>query len=475
MRVTLVGIGPGNPQLVTLQAQDVLSRADVVRYHAGCDEAILAHSPDTADVSRYGTAAEVVARAREGKHVVVLYRGDPYAFGDGAGLAEQLVSVGAELDVVPGLLVETAAAALGGVPLTLERRSASIGMGATASGDTRVLRLADGWWDAGVDLLLRSGVDRAAPAALLTDAGEAAQDRVSAPLGDLLSHARSRGLGGEAVLVVGAGVELADHLDVARRRPLHGTRVLVTRARHQAPAFRRELVRVGASVIEIPTIEIRPIIDSAQCQAALAQLPQTRLVVFASANAVDLFFQLLLAGGRDARGLARCKVCAIGPETARTLEAHGLRPDLVAGEYTAEGLAEALEGWDIGGWRVLVPRAQMARDALPQLLARRGAEVEFLPVYRTVSPPGLEPKLQALFGSRGVDVVTFTASSTVTHFVRSFTEEQLAALQQRTSIACIGPVTADTARRLGLRVAITARDYTTHGLVQAIVEARAAH
>ncbi|MBO0703165.1 MAG: uroporphyrinogen-III synthase [Candidatus Dormibacteraeota bacterium] len=473
MRVTLVGIGPGNPQLVTLQAQDVLSRADVVRYHDGCDEVILAHAPQTADIARFGSAQEVLARAREGKDVAVLYRGDPYAFGDGAGLAEQMVAAGVELDVVPGVLVEAAAAAMGGIPLSVERRSASIGIGATASGDTRVLRMADGWWEAGIDLLLRSGVPAGASAALLTEAGEATQDRVSAPLEELVGHARARGLRGEAVLIVGAGVDLADRLDVARRRPLQGLRVLVTRARHQAPDFRRQLVRLGASVIEIPTIEIQPLIDSAQCKAALAQLPQTRLIVFASANAVDLFFQLLLQGDRDARDLARCRVCAIGPESARTLESHGLRPDLVAGEYTAEGLAEALEGWDIGGWRVLVPRAQMARDALPQLLARRGAEVEFLPVYRTVSPPGVEEKLQALFAGRGVDIVTFTASSTVTHFVRAFPEEQLEELQRRTKIACIGPVTADTARRLGLRVAITARDYTTRGLVKAIVEARA--
>ena len=226
-------------------------------------------------------------------------------------------------------------------------------------------------------------------------------------------------------------------------------------------------------MIEIPTIEIQPLIDSAQCKAAMAQLAETRLVVFASANAVNLFFELLLGSGRDTRDLARCRVCAIGPETARTLESHGLRPDLVAGEYTAEGLAEALEGWDIAGSRVLVPRAQQARDALPQLLARRGAEVEFLPVYRTVSPPGVETRLQALFEGRGADVVTFTASSTATHFARSFTAEQLERLQQHTRVACIGPVTAETARRRGLRVDIVARDYTTRGLAQAIVEARA--
>ncbi|MFZ0215514.1 MAG: uroporphyrinogen-III synthase [Candidatus Dormiibacterota bacterium] len=473
MQVTLVGIGPGNPQLLTLQAADVISRADIVRHQSGCEEAILAHAPDTADVARYAGPAEIVTQARAGTDVVVLFRGDPYAFSDGAALAERLVDAGIDFDVVPGVLVETAAATLGGVPLTLEGRSASVAIGAVAQGDSIVLRLADGWWEAGVDLLLRAGHAPDEQAALLSEAGEATQERVSAPLGKLIAAARARGLGGEAVLITGAGAELAERLDVVGRRPLHGMRVLVTRARRQASVFRRELVRLGASVIEIPTIEIQPLIDSAQSKAAMAQLAQTRLVVFASANVVDLFFELLLGSGRDTRDLARCRVCAIGPETARTLESHGLRPDLVAGEYTAEGLAEALEGWDIAGSRVLVPRAQQARDALPQLLARRGAEVEFLPVYRTVSPPGVETRLQALFEGRGADVVTFTASSTATHFARSFTAEQLEQLQRHTRVACIGPVTAETARRLGLRVDIVARDYTTRGLAQAIVEARA--
>jgi uroporphyrin-III C-methyltransferase len=171
LQVTLVGIGPGNPQLLTLQAADVISRADVVRHQPGCEEAILAHAADTADVARYAGPAEIVTRARAGTDVAVLFRGDPYAFSDGAALAERLVDAGIDFDVVPGVLVETAAAALGGVPLTLEGRSASVAIGAVAQGDSIVLRLADGWWEAGVDLLLRAGHAPAEQAALLSVAG----------------------------------------------------------------------------------------------------------------------------------------------------------------------------------------------------------------------------------------------------------------------------------------------------------------
>jgi uroporphyrinogen III methyltransferase/synthase len=150
-----------------------------------------------------------------------------------------------------------------------------------------------------------------------------------------------------------------------------------------------------------------------------------------------------------------------------------VRPELVTSEYTAEGLANALEGWELDGLRVLVPRAEIARDALPSLLANRGAEVEILPVYRAVSPPDAGPALLRLFEAEGVDVITFTASSTVSNFVRAFPEDRLPAILGDAEIACMGPVTADTARKLGLPVTIVAREYTTHGLVQAIAEAAA--
>jgi len=195
------------------------------------------------------------------------------------------------------------------------------------------------------------------------------------------------------------------------------------------------------------------------------------LVIFASANAVDIFFQMLLTTGVDARALYRSKLCAIGQETAESMATHGLRPDLVTSEYTAEGLAKALEGWDLDGMRVLVPRAEVARDALPSLLAKRGAEVHILPVYQAVCPSEAGPALMKLFAAEGVDVITFTSSSTVVNFVRAFPEDKLPAVLGDAMVACMGPVTADTARKLGLKVEIIAREYTTRGLAAAVAAA----
>jgi uroporphyrinogen III methyltransferase/synthase len=235
--------------------------------------------------------------------------------------------------------------------------------------------------------------------------------------------------------------------------------------------FRRMLVDLGAAVVEIPTIEIRPMPTDERVLRAIASLDRTALLIFASANAVDIFFQMLLATGGDARALHASKLCAIGQETAESLETHGLRPELVTSEYTAEGLAKALEGWEMEGMRVLVPRAEVARDALPSLLAKRGAEVEILPVYRAVCPAEASAALMRLFSAEGADVITFTSSSTVANFVRAFPEDKLPAVLGDAEIACMGPVTADTARKLGLQVAIVAREYTTRGLVQAVLEA----
>jgi uroporphyrinogen III methyltransferase/synthase len=204
---------------------------------------------------------------------------------------------------------------------------------------------------------------------------------------------------------------------------------------------------------------------------AIANLHRTALVIFASANAVDIFFQMLNTSGADARALYGCKLCAIGQETAESMATHGLRPELVTSEYTAEGLAKALEGWEMEGVRVLVPRAEVARDALPSLLAKRGAEVHILPVYQAVCPPEAGPALMKVFAAEGVDFITFTSSSTVVNFVRAFQEDSLPAVLGDAAIACMGPVTADTARKLGLGVEIIAREYTTRGLAAAIAAA----
>ena len=472
-RVRLVGVGPGHPGLATVQAVEAIRQADVIRNCDGCGTGLLHLAPPNADVAPLSSLDEVVRLARSGRSVTVLLPGNPYAFSNGSALAERLERSGIDFEAVPGMIVELAAPVMSGIPLTIEGVSASIGFGLATSGETVVLRLASGWWESGISALLQNGRAPETPAALILNPGLPGQHRVTAPLGELARKAATYGIRGDALLVLGPGVEMAERLDTLSRRPLHGRRILITRARHQVDPFRRELVDLGAAVVEIPTLEIQRLPIDDRVRNAIKKLERTALVIFASANAVDIFFQMLLTTGLDARALHNSKLCAIGQETADALSDHGLRPELVTSEYTAEGLANALEGWEMEGMRVLVPRAEIARDALPSLLANRGAEVDILPVYRSVCPRDAGPALLRLFDAEGVDVITFTSSSTVVNFVQAFPEDRLPAILGDAEIACMGPVTADTARKLGLEVTIVAREYTTHGLVQAIAEAAA--
>ncbi len=471
--VKLVGVGPGHPGLATVQAIEAIKDADVIRHSDGCGVGLLHLAAANADIGPFQSTDEVVRIARTGKRVTVLFPGNPYAFSNGSGVAEKLERAGLDFEAMPGLIVELAAPIMSGIPLTIEGHSASIGFGLVKGAETVVLRLASGWWESGIAALLADGRSTETPAALILNPGEPGQHRVSAPLGELARKAATYGLRGDALLVVGPGVMMSDRLDTMSKRPLHGRRVLITRARHQVDPLRRELVELGAAVVEVPTIEVQPMPMDGRVNKAIAHLDATALVIFASANAVDIFFQMLLSSGSDARAFHRSKLCAIGQETAESLERHGLRPELITSEYTAEGLAKALEGWEMDGMHVLVPRAEVARDALPSLLANRGAEVEILPVYRAICPAGTGDALLRLFNSEGVDVITFTSSSTVNNFVRAFPEDRLPAVLGDAEVACMGPVTADVARKLGLTVSIVAREYTTHGLVQAISESAA--
>ena len=472
-RVKLVGVGPGHPGLATVQAVEAIKDADVIRHCDGCGAGLLHFASDQADIAPMQSADEVIRLARTDQRIAVLFPGNPYAFSNGSELAERLERAGIDFEALPGLIVELAAPVMSGIPLTIEGQSATIGFGLVKGSETVVLRLASGWWESGISRLLADGRTAETRAALILNPGMPGQHRVSAPLGELARKASTYGLRGDALLILGPGVEMADRLDTMSKRPLHGRRILITRARHQVDTFRRELVELGASVIEIPTLEIQAMPIDDRVRNAISQLERTALVIFASANAVNIFFQMLLASGADARALHGSKLCAIGQETAESLESHGLRPELITSEYTAEGLAKALEGWEMKGMRVLVPRAEIARDALPSLLANRGAEVEILPVYRAMCPPAAGDALMRLFNNEGADVITFTSSSTVYNFVRAFPEDRLPAVLGDAEVACMGPVTADSARKLGLTVSIIAREYTTHGLVQAIAESSA--
>jgi len=250
-------------------------------------------------------------------------------------------------------------------------------------------------------------------------------------------------------------------------RSLAGRRIVVTRAREQAGDLVRALQQLGAEVITAPAVRIEPLPDLAPLGAALADLSSYRWIVFTSRNTVDIVFDRLPAWGLEPRSLAHAAIAAIGPATAAALARRGTPPALVPERYVAEALIAALARVDeVAGARILLPRALDARDALPDGLRARGAVVDVVPVYRTVPVTGDGPALAGEILAGRCDAITFTSSSTVRHFVDQV--GRAAATSGRFAAAVIGPVTAATARELGLRVAVEAAEYTVPGLVDAL-------
>ena len=496
--VSLVGAGPGDPGLLTLRGAEALSEADVVVYDYLANPVLLEHAPKDAERIYVGKKAGshtrtqdeinalLVEQARSGRRVVRLKGGDPFVFGRGGEEALALVEAGVAFEVVPGVSSAVAAPAYAGIPVTHRGLSTSFAV-ITGHEDPQKKALGINWPHLahGVDTLIflmgvgnlpeivaqlvAHGRPADTPAALVRWGTRPEQETVSGTLADIVERARAAGLKPPAVTVVGEVAGLREQLRWFEARPLFGQRVLVTRTRQQASVLSRRLRALGADPVDLPTIEIAPPADWAPFDRAIAELPAPGFdwIVFTSANGVDAFFERLAWAGRDARALAGARLAAIGPATAASLALHGVRADCVPDEYIAEAVGEALG--DVTGRRIMLPRADIARKALPDMLRAGGATVVEVDAYRTIQPAIDRDDLAALLSC--VTVATFTSSSTV-HNLASMARAaglRLPAALTGATVACIGPVTADTARDEGLTVDIVAEEYTIDGLIQAIV------
>jgi uroporphyrinogen III methyltransferase/synthase len=495
-KVWLVGAGPGDPGLITVRGRDLLATADVVLHDALSHPALLdlcARSAELRDVGKRGGSkspsqdwitSQLIELARSGRRVVRLKAGDPMLFARGAEEALALAQAGIEFEIVPGVSSPVAASAYAGIPMTHRDLSSSVTFitGSDREGKTwspeAWKRLATATEticvlmgmqriDAISRAIIEGGRSPSTPAAVVMWAARPAQRVVTAPLGDIAEASLRAGLSNPALIVVGDVVALREPLRWFDRQPLFGRRLLVPRPRHQAVGTAEAIRRRAAEPIILPTIEIRPAPDPEALRAAARRVSDYDFCLFTSANGVDCFFEALRQASLDARAFGRCKVGAIGPKTAEALVPHGIRADLTASEFVGESLAGAI--LDIGGVRrILIPRARVAREQLPELLRRGGVTVDVVPAYET-RPAGDEQKrrLEALIADNEVDVVMFTSSSTVDSIVEMLGPDA-PALLSRVTLASIGPITSATAARRGLEVAVTAETYTVEGLLDAL-------
>jgi uroporphyrinogen III methyltransferase / synthase len=510
--VYLVGAGPGDPGLMTARSLELIASVDAIFHdrlippgaldgaRADAELIYVGKVPGKPSVPQDEIGERLIEAALAGKSVVRLKGGDPFVFGRGGEEGEALRDAGIEFEVVPGVTAGVAASAYAGIPVT-HRDDASAVAFITGHEDPEkeetaldwealakfpgtlvfymgVKRLADN-----TAALIAAGRDANEPAAAVERGTMEGQRTVVATLRTLAETVERERIGAPALIVVGSVVERREALAWLERRPLHGRRVVVTRARAQASGLAATLRSLGAEVVELPAIRIEPQIESDEVRRAVERIGEYALICLTSPNGVRLLFEALGNAGLDARALGGgtkngqvgeegagaagqsprgTVIAAIGSGTARALAERGITADVVPERFVAEALVKALASVKVEGRKVLVARAAEARDVLPDALRERGAEVDVVALYETVRET---PEPDSIEAAQAADYVTFTSSSTV----RNLTEALGNRFPRAARIVSIGPITSEAVRAAGLEVAVEAERHDVDGLLTALL------
>ena len=502
-KVYLVGAGPGDPGLITVRGQYLLERAEVVVYDYLASRRLLRFVPADAQfvyagkrggVKHVHTQEEInqmlVDFARKGKVVVRLKGGDPFIFGRGGEELETLAANNIPFEVVPGVTSATAAATYAGIPITHREYTASVAFITGHEDPTKPnsnidwSKLATGAGTIVVYMgiknlpiivanLIDNGRSPDTPVAVVRWASTPEQRSVVGTLATIADIVKEHEIKPPALIVGGEVVTLRNTIDWFEKRPLFGKRIIVTRTREQASELVAKLEESGASCYECSTINIKAVDSYEILDEELERIDEYHWILFTSLNGVKYFFQRLYAKGMDARDLKGPHIAVVGKSTADLLLHYGVNADLIPPTFTGEGLAESLLDQGVEGRNILIPRAKVGREILPETLRGGGAQVTVAPVYKNVPPQGRKDELRAELQSGEVDMVTFTSSSTVRNFltmVDAQDQEELLRLLEGVKIAAIGPITAKTVTDNGLKVDIQPDNYTIEEMVTAITD-----
>jgi uroporphyrinogen III methyltransferase/synthase len=498
-KVYLVGAGPGDPGLVTVKAIKLLARADVIVYDQLASPELLKAARPGAEILYVGKKAGahtlpqgginqlLVDKAGAGLTVVRLKGGDPFVFGRGGEEAEALAAAGVPFEVVPGVTSAVAVPAYAGIPVT-HRDYTTLVTFITGHEDPTKEASTIPWANLGQNpgtlvflmgvknlaencrRLVAAGRPLATPAAVIQSGTLPGQRTVVGTLANIAEVAGAAGIQPPAILVVGGVAELHQRLAWWEKRPLWGKTAVVTRTREQASALVELLSAAGARCLEVPTLEIATPGDFGPLDAALHHLSDYAWIIFTSANGVAAFFQRLFEQGYDVRALGGAKLAAIGPATAQALRERGLVADVVPARFQAEDLAAALLPHIAPGSRVLLARAEQAREVLPATLAQAGIQVDVAPVYQVRKPQDIPEEARPFIESGQIDIITFASSATVHNFAAMVGREKFQELAHKAVVAAIGPITGDTLKEYGITPKIQPEDYTIPALATAIVE-----
>src|SRR2546422_1723775 len=492
-KVYLVGAGPGDLGLVTLRAKECIERADAIVYDHLANPEILSWARDDAEIIYAGKEAGqhslsqqeinalLIEKARAGKDVVRLKGGDPFVFGRGAEEARAIVDAGIEFEIVSGITSAIAGPAYAGIPMTHRaenshivfftghedpaKTESAIDYAALAKlGGTQVMLMGVERLGSITREMLRQGVRSDLPVALVRSATTGQQETLTGTLSDIAQKAVASDFQAPAVAVFGEVVALRDGLNWYEKRPLLGKRIVVTRTRKQASVLSGKLRALGAHVIELPTIRIETPSNLREFAELVQDAHIYDWIVFTSANGVDGFFDIFFKLYDDAREIGGVRIAAIGPATAQRVKDFHLHVDLQPDEFIAEAVVKEFEkGGGVENLRILIARAEKARDLLPKQLSGMGAIVDEAFAYQTVPETRDVTGAHRRFSTEGADLITFTSSSTVENFL-----DLNLPWPAGMKVASIGPITSATARERGLSVDVEARRHDVTGLIEAI-------
>jgi uroporphyrinogen III methyltransferase/synthase len=504
-KVFLVGAGPGEPSLITVRGFSLLEQADVVFYDYLVDPLVLSHAGllnehstprELVCLGRHGEGrllsqdeinAAMVAAARDGKMVVRLKGGDPAIFGRTAEEIAALEAAGIAYEVVPGVTSALAASSYAGIPLTHRDVASTVALITGQESKEKefdsldLARLANFpgtlVFYMGVTTaprwsteLIAHGKPSDTPVGIIRRATFPDQHVIKTTLGELANLIQSTKLRPPAIIVVGEVVHAATDVpwfspsQHESSKPLLGKTVLVTRPQHQSHDMLRELHTLGASTLSQPAIEISPPQHWKMVDDTIAKLATYDWLVFSSANGVNYFFNRLLATGHDLRAIGSCQLATIGSATTDALGQFHLRADLQPSEYRAEALAEELAPQTLGK-RVLLLRASRGREVLAEMLTQAGALVSQVVVYESRDLLKPAERISKLLQAGKIDWITVTSSAIARSLVQLFGDDL-----KKAKLAAISPLTAEVLTGAGYPATAVATEYTTPGLIAAIVD-----
>ncbi|MBC8287450.1 MAG: uroporphyrinogen-III C-methyltransferase [Nitrospinae bacterium] len=493
-KVVLIGAGPGDIGLLTLNGKGWLQKADVVLYDHLVNPDMLRFTQKSTEIIYVGKKEGVasieqeqinhllVSKAREEKIVVRLKGGDPFVFGRGGEEIQAVHAAGIAFVIVPGVTSVTGVAAYAGIPLTHRDLSSTLsiitGSNEKKQGDihidwekiaarsgTLVFLMGARKLPLIAEKLMRFGKSPDTPIAVVQWGTTARQKTWIGTLGTIVEISAKDKISPPALTIIGEVVNLKPVIEWYEHLPLFGKTIVVTRKGDQAESMIDRLRELGAEPFFFPVIETIAPDDWGPLDNALNNLSQYQGLIFTSVNGVRFFSERLKSIDQDIRELKGLRVYTIGPKTAEAVRDLGIRVDVVPENFVAESLIECFE--NIKGQRFLLPRASVAREILPEQLRKMGAIVDVAPAYQTILPTPQVDELSKRLEAGSIDIITFTSSSTVKNFL-ALTGKNLLPEIKKAKIACIGPVTQKTAEDAGLNVAIVPEQYTVASLLDAI-------